>query len=98
MTQAKDFTSDEMGFANLLLLPDTINLATIELKKVSRYKTPRDKLICLVNACKLISGMVSEQAKLQSMATGADDILPPFVYTMIKANNEELLSDLNFIR
>jgi hypothetical protein len=37
-------------------LPDLIRLTLVELIKINHYKAPRDKLICVLNSCKVIFG------------------------------------------
>ena len=34
---------------------------TAELLKINHYKAPRDKMICILNCCKVIFGMCQER-------------------------------------
>ncbi|KIY63586.1 hypothetical protein CYLTODRAFT_493795 [Cylindrobasidium torrendii FP15055 ss-10] len=67
-----------------------------ELLKINSYKAPRDKLICILNCCKVIFGYL-RHLKKESEAAGADDFLPILIYSVIKANPDNLLSNVEFI-
>ncbi|CDO73317.1 hypothetical protein BN946_scf185008.g79 [Trametes cinnabarina] len=64
-----------------------------ELLKVNHYKAPRDKLICILNCCKVIFGLIRHLHKDES----ADSFLPILIYVVIKANPPHLLSNVEFI-
>ncbi|KAI9064038.1 hypothetical protein FKP32DRAFT_1591446 [Trametes sanguinea] len=64
-----------------------------ELLKVNHYKAPRDKLICILNCCKVIFGLIRHLHKDES----ADTFLPILIYVVIKANPPHLLSNVEFI-
>ncbi|KAI8985546.1 hypothetical protein BD414DRAFT_488409 [Trametes punicea] len=64
-----------------------------ELLKVNHYKAPRDKLICILNCCKVIFGLIRHLHKEES----ADTFLPILIYVVIKANPPHLLSNVEFI-
>ncbi|KAJ7224138.1 hypothetical protein GGX14DRAFT_648637 [Mycena pura] len=64
-----------------------------ELLKVNHYKAPRDKLICILNCCKVIFGLIRHLRKEE----GADSFLPILIYVVLKANPEHLLSNVEFI-
>ncbi|KAF9530377.1 hypothetical protein CPB83DRAFT_788406 [Crepidotus variabilis] len=64
-----------------------------ELIKINHYKAPRDKLICILNSCKVIFGLIRHLHKEE----GADSFLPILIFVVLKANPEHLLSNVEFI-
>lgn len=40
-----------------LISDDVFENAKKQIKKIEAYKTPRDKLVCIVNTCKLVAGV-----------------------------------------
>ncbi|TBU34047.1 hypothetical protein BD311DRAFT_773928 [Dichomitus squalens] len=64
-----------------------------ELLKINHYKAPRDKLICILNCCKVIFGLIRHLHKDES----ADSFIPILIYVVIKANPPHLLSNVEFI-
>lgn len=68
-------------------------------RKIGEYKTPRDKLISLINGCKLISSMAAEviRGKERKIA-GADDILPLLIYCVAKAKPTAPWTNIQFMR
>ncbi|KAI3464446.1 hypothetical protein Pfo_021109 [Paulownia fortunei] len=74
-------------------------LAQKELQKINMYKAPRDKLVCILNCCKVISNLLLN-ASLASNEDhpGADEFLPVLIYVTIKANPPQLHSNLSYIQ
>ncbi|KZV68258.1 hypothetical protein PENSPDRAFT_653400 [Peniophora sp. CONT] len=64
-----------------------------ELIKVNHYKAPRDKLICILNTCKVIFGLIRHLGTAES----ADTFIPILIFVVLKANPEHLLSNVEFI-
>ncbi|KZP19384.1 hypothetical protein FIBSPDRAFT_911421 [Athelia psychrophila] len=64
-----------------------------ELLKINHYKAPRDKLICILNCCKVIFGLIRHLHKDE----GADSFIPILIYIVLKANPDHLLSNVEFI-
>ncbi|KAF9785063.1 hypothetical protein BJ322DRAFT_1005805 [Thelephora terrestris] len=64
-----------------------------ELLKINHYKAPRDKLICVLNCCKVIFGLLKHLQK----EGGADSFLPILIFVVLKANPEHMLSNVEFI-
>ncbi|KAH6915834.1 guanine nucleotide exchange factor Vps9 [Coprinopsis sp. MPI-PUGE-AT-0042] len=64
-----------------------------ELLKINHYKAPRDKLICILNCCKVIFGLIRHLKEEE----GADTFVPILIYVVLKANPEHLLSNVEFI-
>ncbi len=76
---------------------DNLSIIKSQIAKIFSYKSAKDKLVCIVNACKLVSGMV-KHAQSGDKETGADDFLPCLIYSVLKANPKNPISDLNFIK
>ncbi|KAI9440627.1 hypothetical protein H4582DRAFT_2212053 [Lactarius indigo] len=64
-----------------------------QLVKINHYKAPRDKLICILNCCKVIFGLIRHLNSEES----ADTFVPILIYVVLKANPEHLLSNVEFI-
>ncbi|QRW02927.1 vacuolar protein sorting-associated protein 9a [Ceratobasidium sp. AG-Ba] len=64
-----------------------------EMNKIDHYKAPRDKLICILNSCKVIFGLIRH---LQGDG-GADSFIPLLIFVLIRANPEHLLSNIEYI-
>jgi len=79
--------SKEPGIAGFL------EFAQQELCKVNHYKAPRDKLICILNSCKVIFGLLRHLRKDE----GADSFVPVLIYVVLKANPDHLISNVEFI-
>ncbi|KAI3460621.1 hypothetical protein Pfo_017284 [Paulownia fortunei] len=74
-------------------------LAQKELQKINMYKAPRDKLVCILNCCKVINNLLLN-ASIASNEDhpGADEFLPVLIYVTIKANPPQLHSNLSYIQ
>ncbi|KDQ06115.1 hypothetical protein BOTBODRAFT_39806 [Botryobasidium botryosum FD-172 SS1] len=70
-----------------------INFAEQELLKINHYKAPRDKLICLLNCCKVIFGLIRHLHREE----GADAFIPILIFVVLKANPDHLLSNVEYI-
>lgn len=70
-----------------------LEFAQQELCKVNHYKAPRDKLICILNCCKVIFGLLRHLQKDE----GADSFVPILIYVVLKANPDHLLSNVEFV-
>ncbi|KAK3263739.1 hypothetical protein CYMTET_27472 [Cymbomonas tetramitiformis] len=71
-------------------------LAQKELQKINQYKAPRDKLVCILNCCRVISNLLNVSAD-ENSPPGADDFLPVLIYVVMKANPPQLNSNLEYI-
>jgi len=80
------------------LKEDAIEHAHLHINKITKYKTPRDKLVSIINCCKFVSSMVSHSEDNEDRATGADDFLPCLIFIIMKAKPKNVTSDLRFIR
>ncbi|GJN89339.1 hypothetical protein Rhopal_002319-T1 [Rhodotorula paludigena] len=72
-----------------------LDFAQRELCKMNQYKAPRDKLICVLNCCKVIFGLIRH---VGSGEEGADAFIPFLIYVVIKANPQHLVSNLQYIQ
>uniref|UniRef100_A0A915KPT8 Receptor-mediated endocytosis protein 6 n=1 Tax=Romanomermis culicivorax TaxID=13658 RepID=A0A915KPT8_ROMCU len=70
-------------------------LAQAEISIINAYKTPRDRLGCVLRCCETIINLlrVSRMGKTPS----ADDIVPVLVFVLVKANPPALLSTVQYI-
>ncbi|XP_065880402.1 vacuolar protein sorting-associated protein 9A-like isoform X2 [Euphorbia lathyris] len=81
----------------LLLLLLYWQHAQKELQKINMCKAPRDKLVCILNCCKVINNLLLSMASSDN-PPGADDFLPVLIYVTIKANPPQLHSNLLYIQ
>ncbi|KAF1919907.1 hypothetical protein BDU57DRAFT_513216 [Ampelomyces quisqualis] len=70
-----------------------LNLAQQELLKIKSYRAPRDKVICVLNCCKVIFGFLRTSKSDQS----ADAFVPLLIYTVLQANPDHLVSNVQYI-
>ncbi|GAD95680.1 guanine nucleotide exchange factor Vps9, putative [Paecilomyces variotii No. 5] len=71
-----------------------LNLAQQELLKIKGYRAPRDKVICILNCCKVIFGLLRNS---KSADTSADSFMPMLIYVVLQANPEHLVSNVQYI-
>ncbi|MCJ1433934.1 hypothetical protein MMC27_003299 [Xylographa pallens] len=71
-----------------------LSLAQQELLKIESYRAPRDKVICVLNCCKVIFGLLR---KSKSADTSADSFVPLLIYVVLQANPEHLVSNVQYI-
>lgn len=63
-------------------------LAEKELQKVNAFKAPREKLLCILNCCRVINNLLLNAAMSENhILAGADDFLPVLIYVTIKASS-----------
>ena len=67
-----------------------IERAVSELSKMNKFKTPRDKMVLIMNACKVIGLMLKETAK-PGAADGADMFFPSIIYILQWCENKKTL-------
>ncbi|KAK8231678.1 guanine nucleotide exchange factor Vps9 [Phyllosticta capitalensis] len=70
-----------------------LKLAQQELLKIRNYRAPRDKVICILNCCKVIFGFLKNAQSDQS----ADSFVPLLIYTVLRANPDHLVSNVQYI-
>ncbi len=71
-----------------------LKLAQQELLKIKGYRAPRDKIICILNCCKVIFGLLKNA---KSGDTSADSFVPLLIYVVLQANPEHLVSNIQYI-
>nr|KAF6433472.1 GTPase activating protein and VPS9 domains 1 [Molossus molossus] len=69
--------------------------AQSEIRTISAYKTPRDKVRCILRMCSTIMNLLS--LANEDSVPGADDFVPVLVFVLIKANPPCLLSTVQYI-
>jgi hypothetical protein len=74
-----------------------------ELLKINHYKAPRDKMICILNCCKVIFGepafdSADDQGLIRNTqgadATTADAFVPILIFVVLQANPDNMLSNV----
>ncbi|KAL1867343.1 hypothetical protein VTK73DRAFT_4250 [Phialemonium thermophilum] len=70
-----------------------LELAQQELLKIKSYRAPRDKIICVLNCCKVIFGLL----KHSKSDSSADSFMPMLIYVVLHANPEHLVSNVQYI-
>ncbi|KAL8932299.1 MAG: hypothetical protein Q9211_006394, partial [Gyalolechia sp. 1 TL-2023] len=65
-----------------------------QLLKIKMYRAPRDKVVCVLNCCKVIFGFLSTS---KSADTSADSFVPLLIYVVLRANPEHLVSNIQYI-
>ncbi|KAL2339845.1 hypothetical protein Fmac_007785 [Flemingia macrophylla] len=106
-----DQLSEKMALVQQFIRPENLDikpvfqnesswlLAQKELQKINMYKAPRDKLVCILNCCKVISNLLlNASLASQENPFGADEFLPVLIYVTIKANPPQLHSNLLYIQ
>ncbi|QLL34671.1 hypothetical protein HG536_0H00460 [Torulaspora globosa] len=71
-----------------------VQLSGEELNKVNRFKAPRDKMICILNSCKVIFGMLRHHRLADK---GADSFIPLLIFTILRGDIEALASNVSYI-
>jgi hypothetical protein len=71
-----------------------LRLAQQELLKIKGYRAPRDKIICVLNCCKVIFGLLKNA---KGSDTSADSFVPLLIYVVLQANPEHLVSNVQYI-
>jgi hypothetical protein len=69
--------------------------AQVELRQLAAFKTPKDKVACVVRSSQTIMNLLSLSAK--NSVPAADDFLPVLVFVVVKANPPSLLSTVQYV-
>ncbi|KAJ2801319.1 hypothetical protein H4R20_003721 [Coemansia guatemalensis] len=72
-----------------------LQFAKSELLKMNNFKSPRDKVICILNCCTVVYALLRNAGS--SDAVGADRFLPLLIYVVITANPPRLVSNIQYI-
>ncbi|KAK0392668.1 hypothetical protein NLU13_2163 [Sarocladium strictum] len=70
-----------------------LRLAQQELLKIKSYRAPRDKIICVLNCCKVIFGLL----KHNKSDSSADSFMPLLIYVVLQSNPDHLVSNVQYI-
>ena len=76
------------------LNPNFLSLAKQEFRKINNYRAPRDKVICILNCCKVIFGLLRHAGAEES----ADQFIPLLIYVVIQSNVRFLYSNIQYIQ
>ncbi|WCJ44570.1 Vacuolar sorting protein 9 (VPS9) domain [Euphorbia peplus] len=107
--KADEQLSEKMSLIQQFIRPENLDIKPIfqnetswllaqkELQKINMYKAPRDKLVCILNCCKVINNLLLSISSSDN-PPGADDFLPVLIYITIKANPPQLHSNLLYIQ
>lgn len=78
--------------------------ALAALRDLNKYKAPKDKLVCVLNCCKVVNMHLKEAADRAAAEAGsnvgsisADDFLPVFIFVVLHANVPQLYSNVHYI-
>ncbi|XP_033115651.1 GTPase-activating protein and VPS9 domain-containing protein 1-like isoform X4 [Anneissia japonica] len=69
--------------------------AQAEILNINVYKTPKDKLQCVLRCCSIIMNLLNMAS--DNSVPGADDFVPVMVFVLIKANPPSLLSTVQYV-
>ena len=60
------------------------------------FKAPRDKLVCLLNCCRVINNLLinAHLREGEGASPGADDFLPVLVYVLLKVTSGSFLGPI----
>lgn len=72
---------------------NSLDSATEQLNKINSYRAPRDKIICILNSCKILFNML----KVSNQETNADAFMPLLILLIIRAKTPDLISNLRYI-
>lgn len=72
---------------------DYMEYAAKELNKINNYRAPRDKIICILNACKILFNLL----RVTDQETNADAFIPLLILVIIKAKTQNIISNLHYI-
>lgn len=70
-----------------------LDYATQELNKINNYRAPRDKIICILNSCKIIFSFL----RANQQETSADSFIPLLILVIIKAKTDHIISNIRYI-
>ncbi|KAL5714476.1 Vacuolar protein sorting-associated protein 9A [Ranunculus cassubicifolius] len=110
-TEFDEKLSEKMALVQQFIHPENLDiqpafqnenswlLAQKELQKINMQKAPRDKLVCILQCCKVINNLLlNASITSNEHPPGADEFLPVLIYVTIKANPPQLHSNLLYIQ
>lgn len=72
---------------------DDMTVVSDEFNRINAFRTPRDKLICLINGCRMIERSLTQKG----LSFNADSFVPILIVTLLKAKPECFYSNLQYI-
>lgn len=72
---------------------DYMDHAREQLNKINEYRAPRDKIICVLNSCKVIFSLL----KVSKNETNADSFIPLLILVILKAKTPNFISNFRYI-
>lgn len=72
-----------------------VELGCDELNKINRFKSPRDKIICILNCCKVVYGLLKHAT--DPNIQGADNFIPLLIYIVLRSDVKHLISNVRYI-
>ena len=72
---------------------DYMEHARKQLNKINEYRAPRDKIICVLNACKVIFSLL----KVNRTETNADEFIPLLILVILRAKTPNFISNIRYI-
>ncbi|KAL3232553.1 hypothetical protein RNJ44_04469 [Nakaseomyces bracarensis] len=82
----------DINFQDPVKVKRFAKFASIELNKMNNFKAPRDKMVCILNSCKIIFGFMKHFRD-----NGADSFVPLLVYSLITGSIDHLVSNIQYI-
>ncbi|XP_062506159.1 uncharacterized protein LOC134182740 [Corticium candelabrum] len=92
----KFVTPEHLDIKNGPLNERAFQLASEHISELSAYRSPRDKVTCLMNCCTIICNLLNDDS--DGTVRGADDLLPMVIFVVIKAQPQTWWSDIRFIQ
>lgn len=80
----KETSSDSLNY---------LDHAIKELNKMNSYRAPRDKIICILNSCKIIFSLL----RVSKQETNADAFIPLLILVIIRAKTPNIISNVHYI-
>ena len=68
----------------------------LELSMINQFKSPRDKVIILINFVYILNTMINENSKKKH--SGADEVFPIIVYAILASGIRKLKSNMRYIK
>jgi hypothetical protein len=77
--------------------PSLLELAIRQLRSIETWKAPKDKLVVILNSCRVINDVLKRTRAEGGRPLAADDFLPLLIYTVIQANPPRLHFNTEFV-
>ncbi|OBA19626.1 hypothetical protein METBIDRAFT_23652, partial [Metschnikowia bicuspidata var. bicuspidata NRRL YB-4993] len=72
---------------------DYMEYAARELNKINDYRAPRDKIICILNACKILFSLL----RITDQETNADSFIPLLILVILRSKTKNIICNLHYI-